>query len=75
MADTNLNMFAKCKHLIIQDTDGFQQGTEKLVPQYEKWYSFGGDCMEMQWERSAIKCELLLLQLQLKKTKYSRARF
>ena len=58
----------KCAHVpshfkrsLTQDIDWYQQGTEKLVPQYHKIFGCGGDYVEKQWDRSTITCELLLL--------------
>jgi hypothetical protein len=40
---------------------------EKLVRRYEKFLSFGGNCMEKQWDGDggAINCELFLLDERL----------
>jgi hypothetical protein len=34
---------------------------EKLIRRYEKCLSFGGNCVEKQWDGDAINCELFLL--------------
>jgi hypothetical protein len=41
--------------LIAHGTDGYRRGTEKLVSQCDKCFSYGWDYVERQWHSSAIK--------------------
>jgi len=44
--------------LITEDRDVYRQGTEKLVPLCDKWLSYGGDYVEMQWDSRTINFQL-----------------
>jgi hypothetical protein len=47
--------------LIKQNADFYQQGIEKFVPPYYKYFTFGGSYVEMYWNSSTVKFELFLL--------------
>jgi len=49
-------------------------GIGKLAPLYDKCIGYGGDYVEMQWDSSTIKCELLVLDLKLRESKYRRCK-
>jgi hypothetical protein len=43
----------------------YQQAVKHLVSVYGKCLSYGADYLEMQWERSTVLCEQLLLELNM----------
>lgn len=45
-----------------KNTDMYQQGIDNLVPRYDIYLSYGGDCGEKWWYSSAIKCELVMVK-------------
>ena len=42
----------------------------KLVTRYDKWLSYGGDYVEMQWDGGSFRRKEFLLQLKMKNPKY-----
>jgi hypothetical protein len=52
--------------------DGYQQGTEKFAPRYDKCLSCGGDCVEKWLDCGTVTRELFLLDFKVKKPKYAK---
>jgi len=46
------------------DNTRYQQGTEKVVTRYDKWLSYGGDYVEMQWDRRTIKRGTVIMRVE-----------
>jgi hypothetical protein len=62
------HIFKCLQWLIKQDTDWCQQGTEKLVPQYDKRLNCGEDYVEMQRHSSTIISGQLPLWFKIRTT-------
>jgi hypothetical protein len=48
----------------------YQQGTEELLPLYDKRFHYVADYVENWWDISTIKPELVLLALKINNPKY-----
>lgn len=48
----------------------YQQGTQKLNPQYDKCPNCGREYVEKKWDSSTIKSKLFYLEVKIKTPKY-----
>ena len=51
--------------------DGYEQGTEKFAPRYDKCLRFGGYCVGKWLDCGTVKRQLFLLDFKIKNPKYN----